>query len=858
MNNAMIDLALGMVLMYAVLSLFVTTLQEFVVNALLRSRGSTLKKLVRSAFGEDKGLTEAFFQQPLIVSLAEGTGRRRPSYIPPTLMAKGFLAVLGHGEHPARSGMSPRSFVAALRAGGQAPASAGRVVGSSAIGSALALATSETQDWEAFEKEVAVWIASIGDRSEGWYKRTAQGWTFGIALALAMGLNVDSVSIARTLWSDAELRTQLAEAAVAVNAARQSGASAPAAAQTVASTAAPRDFAGRYEQVEKSLGALETALRDKSFLQEDQLFTFKCTVREKTCVLDLRLGRRCKLDRRFTPEELAACVPADPGGKPAQETTPATEWLDDLHALREELREGRVQASKQGARLERTQELENRIDTVDQTLAHIIGEMQWLSFKLPDPNGKAARTMAGLTRSALDLQREIAQLYRTPGTALGRVRAECGLSLGKDTDEFRACVLRRDGETTFHLPMGFAPEVLARQLSLEDLKACESGQCGTLGLLCRALRNGALLGWLLTATALSLGAPFWFDTLGRLVKLRAAGAPTKETDGGGKGGDAKTSPPTTAPAPGPGPTPGPAGGGRSGTSDHTTSIEGTLSVDEIKEVQRRLSVPDTGVWDERTRLALAQRREALRMPQGAELDGSLYEAIMERRSLLVEARPVLKLGSQSDQVPALRTRLSQALALPELARGQGEGFDSLLRDAVRLYQGRSGLVPDGVVGEQTWRALDSGGGDGAADVWMKRAISALGLNEVQHKAEIRAMLGIVHEEAQDPATYAWCACFVSWVLSPRDATGLPAAPMRAANWSGWGTAIDEPCYGAVLLLRNRAEPSQHHLAFLVGEVADGWVVLGGNQGTPGKVSVTLFSGDHWERAHMALPPAGQT
>ena len=32
-----------------------------------------------------------------------------------------------------------------------------------------------------------------------------------------------------------------------------------------------------------------------------------------------------------------------------------------------------------------------------------------------------------------------------------------------------------------------------------------------------------LLGWLLTAAALSLGAPFWFDLLKKFINLRGAG-----------------------------------------------------------------------------------------------------------------------------------------------------------------------------------------------------------------------------------------------------------------------------------------------------------------------------------------------
>lgn len=43
-----------------------------------------------------------------------------------------------------------------------------------------------------------------------------------------------------------------------------------------------------------------------------------------------------------------------------------------------------------------------------------------------------------------------------------------------------------------------------------------------------------LFGWLLTAIAISLGAPFWFDALGRLANLRMAGKNPEETGKAGK------------------------------------------------------------------------------------------------------------------------------------------------------------------------------------------------------------------------------------------------------------------------------------------------------------------------------------
>ena len=39
-----------------------------------------------------------------------------------------------------------------------------------------------------------------------------------------------------------------------------------------------------------------------------------------------------------------------------------------------------------------------------------------------------------------------------------------------------------------------------------------------------------ILGWLLTAAAISLGAPFWFDLLNQFINLRGAGTKPQRAD----------------------------------------------------------------------------------------------------------------------------------------------------------------------------------------------------------------------------------------------------------------------------------------------------------------------------------------
>lgn len=81
--------------------------------------------------------------------------------------------------------------------------------------------------------------------------------------------------------------------------------------------------------------------------------------------------------------------------------------------------------------------------------------------------------------------------------------------LPEETPITRAVAIDRELDS-LHLPIGWA-SFKARNARWQD----------------------SLAGWLLTAIAASLGAPFWFDLLNKLVNLRNAGKPPEKADAGG-------------------------------------------------------------------------------------------------------------------------------------------------------------------------------------------------------------------------------------------------------------------------------------------------------------------------------------
>jgi uncharacterized protein (TIGR02594 family) len=200
-------------------------------------------------------------------------------------------------------------------------------------------------------------------------------------------------------------------------------------------------------------------------------------------------------------------------------------------------------------------------------------------------------------------------------------------------------------------------------------------------------------------------------------------------------------------------------------------------------------------------------------------------------------------------------------------------FGLQTRDAVRQFQTQKHLQADGVVGEQTWRAL---GVTGPSPAFRPRGVSEPGMSEVQAiaapwmaiaVAELGIHRDVVHHQNQRIIGYlrtttlnermantdstAWCSAFVNWVLIKAGKQGTNNA--LAASWLSWsgGTSIP-PKFGAITVIRkNGATSDKHtgsttgnHVGFCVAIDAGSVRLLGGNQGS--SVSYATFSLARWQ------------
>lgn len=205
-GSVALDVAIGLVLLYFLLAVLVSTLNEFVA-AIADSRAKNLEIALRNLLdGNDHAgaaLVTSFYNHPLICSLhtrrfflagPAGTGKK-PSYIP----ARMFRTALEDTIFPADPMVGPRTIRGLKQSIGTLPPSPLRE-------SLLALVNEGEADLEKTRAAIEHWFDDAMDRVSGWYKRQVGVILLVIALGAAFALNADTLAIATTLARNPEAR----------------------------------------------------------------------------------------------------------------------------------------------------------------------------------------------------------------------------------------------------------------------------------------------------------------------------------------------------------------------------------------------------------------------------------------------------------------------------------------------------------------------------------------------------------------------------------------------------------------------------------------------------------------------------
>ncbi len=231
-NSTTLEVAIGMAFIYLLLSLFCTAFNEAIAS-IFGSRAKNLEKGIQCLFtdglkseaGVDgKGsavpaitLAEAIYDHGLVQSLYRSTasekvtgvlgrlGTNLPSYIPSRTFSSALLDVL-FPQTTATVGGSANNLAGML-------AELETLPDSKAKQAICTLVKQAGGDMAATRRSLEEWFDDGMDRAAGWYKRKTQFVLFAIGLVIAVGLNVDSIAIGRTLWISPALRSYSVAAA---------------------------------------------------------------------------------------------------------------------------------------------------------------------------------------------------------------------------------------------------------------------------------------------------------------------------------------------------------------------------------------------------------------------------------------------------------------------------------------------------------------------------------------------------------------------------------------------------------------------------------------------------------------------
>lgn len=191
-----LEVVIGLIFVYLLLSLLATTLNEMVMKWLY-SRGKNLKIALETMLNDEGSgdvLCNSFFEHPLIKKLRRREKGSFPSYISNQYFSKVILELLYPDEEGAIDKL--RKGIDKLPEG-----KTKKVLRSFLI--------EAEGNLERFKKNLEIWYEEMMMQATSWYKTRVQIILFFLGLAISIVLNADTFHIARKLSIDPESRTAI-------------------------------------------------------------------------------------------------------------------------------------------------------------------------------------------------------------------------------------------------------------------------------------------------------------------------------------------------------------------------------------------------------------------------------------------------------------------------------------------------------------------------------------------------------------------------------------------------------------------------------------------------------------------------
>jgi hypothetical protein len=200
-GSTILDVAIGMVFVYLLISLICSALNE-TIETRLKNRSKDLEKGIVNLLG-DPDLAKQIYEHPLVKALYPAGGDK-PSYIPSRTFSLALwnLATTSAEEGKEAAAAVTRNLPAIRKVVAQLP----NVDLRRAL---LTLIDEAGTDFDQARLNIEHWYDDAMDRVSGWYKRRSHKFLLAFGFAFAVALNIDSVRIADKLYLDTPRRNAI-------------------------------------------------------------------------------------------------------------------------------------------------------------------------------------------------------------------------------------------------------------------------------------------------------------------------------------------------------------------------------------------------------------------------------------------------------------------------------------------------------------------------------------------------------------------------------------------------------------------------------------------------------------------------
>jgi hypothetical protein len=225
-GSVILEVAIGIIFLYILISIICTALREG-IETLLKTRAAYLERGIRELLHDREALNIArsFYEHPMISSLYASdytpgknvktpsildTGKDLPSYIPSKNFALALMDIAARGaknNEATSDANSVEMSVDSIRA---------NILNIQNVYVQRAMLTaldSAQGDLSRMQQNLERWFDSSMDRVSGWYKRSTQWMLFVIGLIAAVGLNVNTITIADYLFRNEDARKLIVDRA---------------------------------------------------------------------------------------------------------------------------------------------------------------------------------------------------------------------------------------------------------------------------------------------------------------------------------------------------------------------------------------------------------------------------------------------------------------------------------------------------------------------------------------------------------------------------------------------------------------------------------------------------------------------